>query len=182
MNAKDVLKQRDWTENELYEAGFNYYQRDKRLVLARELPPEEAPLKMKYQDDELIATAGYMICFRESWRKRKSLYDYYHWPVAGDHFADLYEEWDEPWKPNRGQRHLLSLGCKPYFNTAGVWAKKLTHPQWIFGTEHDEPFEVPAGAWLLLAAKGSAMGAPYWCEDKGFHSRFKLVENWYTPA
>ena len=175
MKTENILTQRNWSEQELSDAGFKYYKRKKRIVLARELPAEEAPLKMKYNHDELIATAGYMICFAANWRKKKSLYDYHHWPVASDHFADLYTEFIDPkWKPNRGQRHLMSLGCKPYVNLIGVWAKKLEQSQMIQGVEHDEPFEVPKGAWLLLAAKGSAKGAPYWSSAKGFSSFFYL--------
>jgi hypothetical protein len=168
-----VLRQRDWTEQELLDNGFRYYERKKYVVLARELPPEEAPLKMYYENDTHIATAGYMICFSADWRRKKNLYDYNHWPVAPDHFADTYLEWDDPtWKSNRGEKHLMSLGCKPYYNAVGVWAKKLTQSQWIQNPEQNKPFEVPAGAWLLLGAKGSAMGVPYWSTDKGFKGRF----------
>lgn len=173
MDADHILRQKDWSEQELLEQGFRYYRRRKRVVLARELPPEEAPLRIAYGNDILVATAGYMICFSAGWFKRKSLYDYFHWPVAPDHFADLYLEWDEPnWRPKWGERHLMSLGCKSYYNAEGVWAKKLTEPRWIQGLEHEKPFEVPAGAWLLIGAKGSALGAPYWGLDKRFKSRF----------
>jgi hypothetical protein len=176
MDAGKVLIQREWSDEELIESGFKYYQRRKRVVLARELPTEEAPLKLYYEHDELIATAGYMICFAAGWRKKKSLYDYHHWPVAPDHFAEYYVELDDPsWKPNRGQRHLIALGCKPYINPVGVWAKQLKQPQLIQGAEHDKPFEVPKGAWLLLAGKGTARGAPYWATDKAFQSRFYVA-------
>jgi hypothetical protein len=171
MKPENVLTQREWTENELVEAGFRCYERRKRVVLARELPPEEAPLQMKYNNDTLTATAGYMICFSAGWRKHKSLYDYHHWPVAPDHFADIYREWDDPtWKFSRGQKHLIELGCKPFYNASGVWAKRLAKPQWIQGVEHTEPFEVPAGAWLLMPVTGSTMGAVYWNSDKGFRN------------
>lgn len=164
MKIDQVLRQRDWSEQELLENGFRYYKRRKRVVLARQLPLEEAPLQISYENDIMTATAGYMICFSAGWLKRKSLYD---------HFADLYLEWDDPtWKPKRGEKHLMSLGCKPYYNAVGVWAKKLTQPQWIQSVEDDKPFEAPIGAWLLLGAKGSAMGAPYWGLDKGFTKKF----------
>ncbi len=55
-----------------------------------------------------------------------------------------------------------------------VWAKKLAKPQLIQGVEHEQPFEVPKGAWLKIAAKGSAKGAPYWSPDKGFRKWFYL--------
>jgi hypothetical protein len=173
LETDHVIRQRDWSEQELLANGFRYYERKKSVVLARELPPEEAPLKMYYENDTHIATAGYMICFSADWRRKKNLYDYDHWPVAPNHFADTYLEWDDPtWKPNRGEKHLMSLGCKPYYNAVGVWAKKLTQPQWIQNPEQSKPFEVPAGAWLLLGAKGSALGVPYWSTDKGFKGRF----------
>lgn len=175
MEAGNVLRQKEWSQEALIDAGFKYYHRRKRVVLARELPAEEAPLKLCYEHDELIATAGYMICFSAGGRKMKSLYDYHHWPVAPEHFTDYYVELDDPhWQPNRGQRHLLSLGCKPYINPVGVWAKKLKQPQMIQGIEHEKPFEVPQGSWLLLAPKGSDRGAPYWATDKAFQSRFYL--------
>lgn len=142
-------------------------------MLARELPPEEAPLLIPHENETLVATAGYMICFSAGWRKKGSLYDYPHWPVAPDHFADMYVEWtDQAWKPNRGQKHLMSLGCKPYVNVVGVWAKRLERPEMIQGVEHTQPVEAPAGAWLLLGAKGSALGAPYWVTDQGFKARY----------
>ncbi|MBI5951628.1 MAG: hypothetical protein HY865_08215 [Chloroflexi bacterium] len=65
----------------------------------------------------------------------------------------------------------MSLGCKPYYNIAGVWAKKLTHPQWIQNPEQTEPFEVPAGAWLILGTEGSTKGVPMWYRV-GLEQRF----------
>lgn len=173
--TEEILTQKDWSEQALFEAGFKYYKkREKRVVLARQLPPAEAPLKITYHHDTLVATAGYMICFQAGWRKRKSLYEYPHWPVAPDHFADTYIAWTGPgWKPARGQKHLLSLGCRPYYNPASVWAKKLKYPQKIQGVEHNKPFEVPKDAWLILGSKGSTFGAPYWNTDRDFRKHFE---------
>ena len=173
MNTNQILRQRSWSEQELIHAGFSYYQRRRLVVLARELPPQEAPLKIPFQNEILVATAGYMICFEAGERKRRSLYDYFHWPVAPDHFADICVEWTDPaWKPKRGQKHLMSLGCRPFVNVVGVWAKRLVHPETIQGVEHGGPVEAPSGAWLLLGAKGSALGAPYWVTDEGFRARY----------
>lgn len=95
------------------------------------------------------------------------------WPVASDYFANSYLEWDElGWKPKLGERHLLSLGCKAYYNAIGVWAKKLEAPQWIQNPEQAEPFEVPAGTWLILGSKGSLKGVPWWAKDEGFRHQF----------
>jgi len=171
MEPDKILRQRAWTDQELLDEGFRFYKRIKHVVLARELPPEEAPLKIIYNGDVLIATAGYMICFSAGWLRKRSLYDYFHWPVIADQFAELYREWDDPtWKPKWGEKHLMSLGCKPYYNSAGVWAKRLEHPQMILGLEHDKPFEVGAGNWLLIDSKG----APYWGVNKGFSKKFIL--------
>ena len=41
MGTKHILMQRDWTDQELQEAGFKYHTRKKQVVLARELPAEE---------------------------------------------------------------------------------------------------------------------------------------------
>jgi hypothetical protein len=173
MEADQVLLQRDWTDQELLENGFRYYERRRQVVMARELPSEEAPLSILYGDDTLIATAGYMVCFLGDGRKRENPYDYHHWPVAPDHFTDLYRELDDPtWKPNHGEKQLMSFGCKPYYNVAGVWAKKLTHPQWIQNPEQNEPFKVPAGTWLIICSIGSARGVPMWSFDEGFKRRF----------
>jgi hypothetical protein len=65
----------------------------------------------------------------------------------------------------------MSLGCKPYYNAAGVWAKKLDQPQMIQSPEHESPFEVPAGAWLILGSTGSTKGVPMWYRT-GLERRF----------
>ena len=54
MEADQILRQRDWSEQELLANGFRYYERRKYVVLARKLPPEEAPLKMTYENDNPV--------------------------------------------------------------------------------------------------------------------------------
>ena len=174
MAQQKVLRQRDWTVEELAEEGFRYYPRRRQVVMARALPAAEAPLTIETEWDTLTAEAGYMICFRAGEAVRDSLYDYEHWPVQPDHFADLYEPWDEPgWEPTPAQQHLMSLGCQPWCNTAGVWAKKLTEATLVQSVESAEPARVPAGAWLCIASEGSAWGAPYSMDDASFEARFE---------
>ena len=53
MKPENVLTQREWTEDELVEAGYRYYKRRRRVVLARELPPEEAAAFLRDTDPGL---------------------------------------------------------------------------------------------------------------------------------
>ena len=59
----EVLRPRDWTEEELREAGFRYFMRRKQLVLAGRLPVEHAPLEIHYPLEVVIADAGDVIWF-----------------------------------------------------------------------------------------------------------------------
>ena len=175
MTEQEVLRQRDWTKEELVAAGFRYYDGRKRVVLARELPECEAPLTVKTAGDTLVAEAGYMICFEAGEAVRKGLYDYAHWPVRRDHFSDLYKAWDEPgWKPTPAQLHLISLGCRPYYRSLGVWAKRVTQETLVQSIESPRPVVVPRGAWICIGAIGSAWGAPYSMDDESFRARYVL--------
>lgn len=173
MAENDVLREYPWTEQELHNEGFRYYKRWKKVVLARELPEAEAPLTIKSHWDTLIATAGYMICFRSENTVKNNLYDYVHWPVRSDHFIDLYQPWSEQaWNPTPSEQHLLSLGCQPCYHRSGVWAKKLSQPRIVQSVESLNPVEVPTDAWLCIAATGSAWGAPYSMPDEEFATRY----------
>ncbi|HIG39578.1 MAG: hypothetical protein ABGY96_21555 [bacterium] len=173
MPEKDVLRRYPWTEQELRDEGFRYYKRRKEVVLAGELPEEEAPLTIKTEWETLGATASYVICFRSEDIVKDKLYDYLHWPVRADHFADLYRPWDEKgWNPTPSEEHLISLGCQPCFHRVGVWAKKLTRPAIVQSVESPEPIAVPANAWLCVGAEGSAWGSPYSTTEEGFVSRY----------
>lgn len=172
MIKQDVLRQRAWTETELLEAGFHYYRRHKKLVMARELPHSESPLIIKTGWDTLVIEAGYIICFKPGDMAQKSLYDYPHWPVRLDHFKDTYKQWDEfDRRLTPAEKHLLSLGCTPYYNAVGVWAKKLEDDMLIQSVESQKPVIVPVGAWLCLGAAGSTLGAPWSMNDEEFYSR-----------
>jgi hypothetical protein len=144
--------------------------------MARELAEEEAPLTIETKWDTLVATAGYMICFKSENTVKNKLYAYTHWPVRGDHFIDLYKPWDEEdWIPTPSEQFLLSLGCQPFFHRVGVWAKKLTQPTIVQSVESPEPAEVPVNAWLCIAAAGSAWGTPYSMPDEAFVFRYDRI-------
>jgi len=120
-----------------------------------------------------VAQAGYMICFNLGQTVRETLHGYSHWPVRPDHFRDLYRVWHDPgWEPTPTEKHLMSLGCSPYVRHVGVWARKLEQATTVRSIESKEAVVVPAGAWLCVAARGSAWGAPYSMDDEAFHARY----------
>jgi hypothetical protein len=153
----DILKQRKWTEDELRAAGFRPYERKKLVVLARELRASESPKRIKTTWDTLIAYTGYMICYDTgNGKARTHLDNYEHWPVEPKIFLITYRKWDKKiaWKPNAAEKHLLKLGCKPYYKFMGVWAKHLKTPLRIQSLEGVEPITVPAGGWVCIGVEG----------------------------
>lgn len=169
----DILKQRQWTQQELINAGFRPYERRKSVVLARELLPAEGPKRIKTAWDTLMAYPGYMICYDvEDGKRRAGLDAYDHWPVDPAIFRKTYRKWnDTAWKPNPAEHHLLDLGCKPYFKHAGVWAKKLARPGWIQSKESLEAVLVPVGGWLTIGIEGE----PTSMTETEFHKRYLLA-------
>jgi hypothetical protein len=153
----DILKQRKWTEDDLRQAGFRPYARKKTVVLARELRASESPKRIKTTWDTLVAYTGYMICYDAGRGKvRADLDDYHHWPVAPQIFLMTYRKWDQDitWKPNAAEKHLMELGCKPFYKCAGVWAKHLKAPMRIQSLEGVEPITVPVGGWVCIGVEG----------------------------
>lgn len=169
----DILKQQRWSEASLRAEGFQRYERRKTVVLARELPAHEAPKRIKTAWDTLVASAGSMICYDVSdgvTHKQRDAYT--HWPVDPGIFRKTYRKWDNtPWKPNAAEKHLLELGCKPFYKHAGVWAKKLKYPQWIQTQESIEPVQVPAGGWLTIGVEGE----PTTMTEAEFRKRYRRV-------
>ncbi len=53
----NVVRQREWTEEELLASGFRYYPRKKQCVLVRELPEEESPKTIETSWASLVAHA-----------------------------------------------------------------------------------------------------------------------------
>lgn len=167
----NVIKQQDWTTEELLRAGFARYDRIKQVVMARRLPEAEAPLTIKTEwGEELVAQAGYTICYRAGNVIQQKLNDYYHWPVEPYIFDDTYRPWDQrEWKPTPTEKHLMELGCRPYYKLASVWAKEVTHSLWMQSPEHEAPVEVGAGRYLIIGARGE----PYTMSLAEFYSRYE---------
>lgn len=166
----DVIRQQNWTDKELSLAGFEQYDRIKQVVMVRRLSAAEAPLTIATEWGEtLVATIGYAICYRAGEVKYKNLNDYYHWPVEPYVFDDTYRPWDQRnWSPTETEKHLLSLGCRPYYKLASVWAKKITHPLWMQSPEHNQPVEVGPGRYLIIGAHGE----PYTMGQEEFYTRY----------
>jgi hypothetical protein len=169
----DILKQQRWTEAALRAQGFHRYERRKTVVLARELQPSESPKRIKTAWDTLVAYTGFMICYDVSdGIIHANLDAYTHWPVDPAVFRKTYRKWGmTPWKPNPAEKHLLELGCKPYYKHAGVWAKKLKAPQWIQTPESIEPVIVPVGGWITIGVDGE----PVSMTEIEFRKRYRRV-------
>lgn len=171
----NVIKQRNWTKQELALAGFEHYDRIKQVVMARRLSEAEAPLAIKTEwGEKLVAEAGYAICYRAGNVIQPSLNDFYHWPVEPYIFDDTYRPWDQRnWIPTPAEQHLITLGCRPYYKLAGVWAKKITHPIWMQSPEHKQPVEVGPGRYLVIGIQGE----PYTMGKDEFFSRYEYEED-----
>jgi len=167
----NVIKQQEWTEQQLVRAGFEKYDRIKQVVMTRRLPEREAPLVINTEwGEELVAQTGYAICYRAGEVIQPTLNDYYHWPVEPYIFDDTYRPWDQrDWKPTKTEAHLMELGCRPFYKMASVWAKEVTHPIWMQSPEHREPVQVDAGRFLVIGARGE----PYTMGIEEFWSRYE---------
>ncbi len=171
MTEQPVVRQRDWSERELFAAGFQQYDRKKVLVMARELPVHEAPKKIETPWDSLTAEAGAMICYDPGETVRAELDDYHHWPSQRDLSDRQYAAWDEPeYVSSAPEAHLLQLGCKPYYKVNGVWARQLDAPTYVQSIESEEPALAPAGSWLCIGLDGE----PWTQDDESFRARYKL--------
>jgi len=179
MPEPEVLRQRDWTDDELRAAGFAYLPpRPDWVVMARALPAAEAPLTIVTDWDTLVADAGTMICFDATGPAREHRYDFPHWPVRPDHFRDTYVPVDEAnWQPTPTEQRLLALGCRPYRRAVGVWAMRLTEDRLVQSPESPEPVVVPRGAWLLIGAQGATRGVPYSTDEASLRQRYVLPDS-----
>lgn len=168
-----IIKQRAWSREELVAQGFQYHTRKKQLVMARELPASEAPQTIVTAWDTLVAEAGYIICYDPGDVVWPNLEDYMHWPVEPKIFKETYAEWREAgWTPSETEAHLMSLGCKPFYKYAGVWAKKLNESATVQTLESPEPVDVPPGVWVSIGVEGE----PYAVSDRTFVDRYQLPE------
>ena len=172
VNARPQIYQaRKWTDRQLVEQGFEYYRPVKRVTMVRPLPDSEAPKVIKTAWDTVVARSGYIIAYVAGDSLKTGLDDYEPRPIEPHIFAKTYKPWDDPrWKPTPTERHLIALGCKPYFKVAGVWAKKLKQDTYVQSIESSKPVIAPAGAWLCVGTEGE----PWSVDDHWFHTRYLL--------
>jgi hypothetical protein len=168
----EVIKQHQWRKSELIERGFAYYQRKKQLVLAARLPESVAPMEIHYPMETVIAESGDVICFDPGSETRPTLLDYDHWSVKMSIFLQTYRDWDESLNPTTSEAHLLECGCKPYYKSIGVWARRLQAPTWIQSLESPQPMLIPEGMWLAVGPEGE----PWHIEDEKFRQRY-IIES-----
>jgi len=165
-----IIRQKQWTEDELRAKGYEYFERIKEVTMVRQLLPHEAPMRIETSwGDTLIAKAGYMICYKPGPVIRHSRDDYEHWPVAPSIFAETYKRWDEDdWKPSSAEKHLMMSGCEPYYKATGVWARKLDEDAYLQSIEHERPVKVRTGQYVAIGVDGE----PYSMGDNTLHSRY----------
>ena len=169
--TEDVIRQRNWTPEQLREMGYEYFDRKKEVTLARKLAKEEAPKTIKTTwGDTLIAIEGYMICYDAGDDRLDNIDDYEQWPVAPEIFAQTYKDWDEDdWTPTPAERHLLENDCKPYFKSGGIWARRLEEDVFLQSLEHAQPVKIRTGQYVAIGVEGE----PYSMGAKTFHSRYQ---------
>jgi hypothetical protein len=166
-----VIRQKAWTEDELKQLGYAKYNRKKQLVMARRLPEAEAPMMFHWPNETFSVPAGYVICYAPGAVVQAKLSDYDHWPVRPDVFKRTYRIWDvAAWKPSLPEQKLLSLGCKPVYNAAAVWARRLTVPQYVQSVESAQPVLVKSGNWVLVGS----IGEVWYQDDVNFRSRYDV--------
>lgn len=167
----NVIKQRNWTDQELILAGFEHYDRIKQVVMARRLSEAEAPLTIQTEwGEQLVAEVGYAICYRAGNVIQPSLNDFYHWPVEPYIFDDTYRPWDQRnWTATPTEKHLMTLGCRPYYKLASIWAKQITKTIHMQSPEHQLPVKVEPGRYLVIGAHGE----PYTMGPDEFFSRYE---------
>ena len=164
---RKVLRQRQWTDQQLLKAGFGYYAPIKRIVMARMLA-EHANIDVTLE--VLIADKGDILLYTPSDVLHDDLDDYDHWPVRSDLFRQTYARWDDmTWQPTPTEKFLMQNGCIPYYRKRGVWALKLPISIYVQSLESPEPVIVPAGRWLAIGPEGE----PYNMSHESFLERYQ---------
>jgi hypothetical protein len=165
-----IIRQQAWTQDQLQSLGFMQYERFKQLVMARRLPPSEAPKLIRTSwGDTLTAQAGYVICYTPGDVVRATLDEYEHWPVEPYIFRQTYRAWkDTDWHPTPTEAALYNLGCKPCYKQANVWAKPLTEDIFIQSLENPHPVRVEKGRVLAIGTQGE----PYAMSMESFRERY----------
>lgn len=100
--------------------------------------------------DTLVARAGYIIAYVAGDTVKSALDDYEPRPIEPHIFAKTYKPWDDArWKPSNIERHLLALGCKPFYKVAGVSQAEARHLR----AEYRE-FEAGHRSGRVMAVRG----------------------------
>jgi hypothetical protein len=63
----------------------------------------------------------------------------------------------------------MEYGCKPYYKSGGVWAKKLEEDVYLQSLEHVKPIKIRTGQYVAIGAEGE----PYSMGEMTFHQRYK---------
>jgi hypothetical protein len=135
--------------------GFLAYRPIKQVTMVRRLPPEIAPKTRNSARNTIIIEADCWIAYEADDVLKATLNDYKPRPIEPDIFVAAYRVWDEPdWHPSPIQSYLRRLGCQPYYNIAGVWAKRLVAATWVQSRESAESSLVSKGAWLCVGMEG----------------------------
>jgi hypothetical protein len=164
-----ILRQRNWTDQQLIKAGFRYYPPVKRMVMAKMLDDDK---NIETTLEVLAADKGDILLYTPGDELHDDLDDYEHWPVRADLFRQTYARWDDmTWQPTPTQRFLMSKGCLPYYRKRGVWALQLPISIYIQSLESPEPVIVPAGRWLAIGAEGE----PYHMNNDSFQERYQTT-------
>lgn len=172
-NAENVIRQKEYADEELQQQGFKYYERKREIIYARRLSESEAPKTIKTSWDTLTANTGDMICYNiESESALPSLDEYDHWPVQSDIFEQTYAADHKTRFCTTAMDQLLDAGCAPYYKHAGVWAKLLTEPTYVQTLESPEPVLFPVLEWLCIGVAGE----PWVQSDDGFRGRYKVLD------
>jgi hypothetical protein len=163
-----VLRQLNWTDDALQQAGFTYYEPIKRLLMAR-IIKEDMNVQMTLE--VLTAQSGDIIIYDPGDVVHENLDDYEHWPVRADLFKQTYERWNyQGWKATPPEQHLLRHGCFPYYKAAGIWALNLPINIYVQSLESPQPIVVPRGRWLCIGSQGE----PYHMSDEDFRARYVI--------
>ena len=165
----NVLRQKDWTDDEFKAAGFSYYKPVKQLVMAKLLIETKA---FDVEVETITGKIGDFICYDPGEALQDNPDDYPHWPVRSDIFFRSYRNWDEPdWTPTPPEKHLIDQGCHRL--PTRVRAQRLRESRKVQSLESPQPVEVPAGRWLIIGGKGE----PYHNTDEAFRERYIVPQD-----
>ena len=167
----DILRQREWNDDQLKAAGFQHYEPVKRLVMAKLLFDTK---DIDIQVETITGRIGDFLCYSPGKTVHANPDEYDHWPVRRDIFFKTYKPWPkEGWEPNDAEKHLMELGCLPYYKDQGVWAQRLHKGRQVQSLESPQPVEIPAGRWLLIGSKGE----PYSTTNDEFRKRYIVPQD-----